>query len=93
MASMRDDDEADFIADLMADAGMDHARIGYTDIDSEGTFTWHDGYSGSYTDWYSGEPNNENDEDCAQLQANISYAWNDGDCDNTAIHGFICNYR
>ena len=32
--------------------------FGFTDQDSEGTFTWTNGLSGSYTNWSSGQPNN-----------------------------------
>ena len=52
--------------------------IGYSDATNEGTFTWYDGSSVSYTNWAPGEPNNAGDEDCTQIYPDGS--WNDLNC-------------
>ena len=73
------------------DAGVsegDALWIGYNDIDSEGNFTWIDGSGeGNYTNWKTGEPNNQGTEDCAQMFG--SGLWNDRGCDYT--RKIVCN--
>ena len=62
--------------------------IGFSDINSEGTFTWADGSGVTYTRWNSGEPNNSGgNEDCAELYSH-SY-WNDAPCTN-GIPCYFC---
>ncbi len=61
--------------------------IGSSDAAVEGTWTWSDGDTFSYTGWGAGEPNNSGGvEDCGLLQA--TGAWNDGVC--SAAHGYVC---
>ena len=55
---------------------------------------WSDDSTLSYTNWYSGEPNNSGSgEDCAVSQSNIGYGWNDGVCSLTTIEGYVCVSR
>ena len=67
-----------------------HIWIGYNDIDSEGSFTWIDGSGeGNYTNWNTGEPNNDGSgEDCTEMYFS-SLLWNDKSCDVT--RNFVCN--
>lgn len=75
-------------------AGLVGARrvwIGASDALTEGTFTWANGDQlvGSYQNWQSGEPNNDGDEDCAELNGTAAgAAWNDNKCTNT--QGYVC---
>jgi hypothetical protein len=63
--------------------------FGYNDIASEGSWVWEDGSGSSYTNWYSGEPNNSGDEDCAQLNRfHPSNGWNDEPC--SSAYRYIC---
>ena len=69
--------------------------IGLTDLDIEGKWIWATTHEvASYTNWDSGEPNNEGGEDCA---IKIGNGWLDLDCDlNTSgapmpIHA-LCEY-
>ena len=56
LVSIQDQAENDFVKNgLIANT----AWIGYTDEDSEGNFEWEDGSNSSYTNWSSGEPNNQ----------------------------------
>ena len=54
--------------------------IGLSDKDNEGTFVWASGESSSFLNWFSGEPNNFNDEDYVHMFSpywNRAGAWND----------------
>lgn len=63
--------------------------IGATDEVTEGTWKWVTGEPFSYTNWASGEPNNENNEDYAELFTEAG-TWNDKFNDPTnKIMGFI----
>ena len=67
-------------------ASLAYWWIGYNDRTSEGNWVWDDGSTSTYTQWNSGEPNNSDDEDCAQL---VWYThWNDWECTNTST--YIC---
>jgi hypothetical protein len=97
LASFDSSAEHSFAEGLASTAGFSTVRVGYNDMDSEGTFTWIDGNSSSFTNWRSGEPNNSSSpsggEDCAQMESHTSYMWNDGYCDHTSIDGFVCSKR
>ena len=62
--------------------GVETVWLGYTDLAQEGSWVWEDGYSGSYTNWMSNEPNNGNgNEDCAVMMASEENGgWNDESC-------------
>ena len=54
----------------MLDKGIrDFYWIGASDTETEGTFKWVTGEAFSYTNWRSGEPNNDGEEDYAHLYA------------------------
>nr|QNH72465.1 toxin candidate TRINITY_DN34632_c0_g1_i3.p1 [Pachycerianthus maua] len=61
--------------------------IGANDIASEGTWRCANGIPG-YLRWYTGEPNNSGNEDCAHLYPN-GYM-NDRECQNSSSCRFIC---
>ena len=93
LASIRSADENGYVGGLMNDAAIDFGWIGFDDMDTEGTFVWSDGNTESYTNWADGEPNDENGEDCAVVQQNLEWAWNDAICNLTTLDGFICQRR
>ncbi|XP_062604710.1 perlucin-like protein [Saccostrea cucullata] len=63
--------------------------MGMTDLVAEGHWRWMSTQSNAtFMDWYPGEPNNGNDEDCATFGINYSWHWNDVDC--TAKMNYIC---
>jgi Lectin C-type domain len=72
------------LADLEALGFTIELWLGASDIDSEGDWVWIDGtpLPAPYSDWKSGEPNNDNGEDCLEMQGS-SGVWNDDDCDAT----------
>ena len=67
--------------------------IGAHDRNREGTWEWVTGESWSYTNWYSGEPNNSGGEDCAHMYSlggrEAGY-WNDSRCGGSLY--FICEF-
>jgi len=65
--------------------------IGYTDQGwgNEGNWSWVGAAAtGSYENWNAGEPNNANNEDCAEMSSGTGWAWNDLDCNNQ--RAFLC---
>ena len=64
--------------------------IGLNDRSSEGTFRWSTGGYMSYSNWGSGQPDNDgswfDDENCVEL--NTSGRWNDLECSES--HYFVC---
>ncbi|XP_033097160.1 mucin-12-like [Anneissia japonica] len=61
--------------------------IGYSDLDTEGTFEWLDnGECSNFTVWNSGEPNGGTSENCVDQETNSN--WNDLNCDSTI--GAVC---
>ncbi len=77
-----DDTENGYVQDMISEA----AWIGYSDGESEGNFIWGTGSASSYTNWGSGQPDNNSDEDCAE--ANTNGNWNDLNC--SANRAFVC---
>jgi hypothetical protein len=63
--------------------------LGLHDQEEEGTFIWSDGTPVSYTNWWSGEPNDYGGEDCASTNYGATGYWNDFPCDSTLV--FACS--
>ena len=58
-----------------------------TDVAKEGTFIWtSDNSTVGFGNWYPGEPNNYNNEDCVNICRNEH--WNDADCNRK--YSYIC---
>jgi hypothetical protein len=62
--------------------------IGYSDSFIEGTWRWSSGRGNGYVNWHAGEPNNQNNEDCAVLNQYTDGKWNDSNCNNA--FRFVC---
>lgn len=63
--------------------------IGLYFLQSNRTWAWVDGSSGTYFDWANGEPNNaKKNEFCVYSWNQRSQQWNDHDCGTTVP--FIC---
>ncbi len=72
---------------------LNHADlwIGATDSRQDGNWTWDNGgrpiYPG-YANWYPGEPDNLNDQDCMLYWIATGFAWDDQQCER--LKGGIC---
>ena len=60
--------------------------LGLTDTAEEGVWVWEDGSPADYGDWWFGEPNDADGEDCAEYRPDGF--WNDNDC--ATRNRFIC---
>ncbi|XP_022093103.1 fibropellin-1-like [Acanthaster planci] len=68
--------------------------VGYTDLASEGHFSWTDGTESNYTNWSPGEPHDNGGDDCVYMDPGFYGPrgnWNDGWCYGHSH--FICKKR
>ncbi len=99
LASVRDATEQADIYGLLSDAGLAGSKspwIGFNDLDTDGTWVWSDGWTGSYTHWNSGEPNGGTAENCAELNWRQGTGlWNDSTCDDDTLgkRSYVCQTR
>ena len=61
LAVINDDDENTALFNYMKSQNYNTAYFGYSDADSEGTWKWVNNEDSTYTNWASGEPNSERD--------------------------------
>jgi len=67
--------------------------IGYKRVSSGGAFAWADGSTSTYTNWVSGEPNNQNGcEICTQLFISTGQ-WNDYACATNACGSSVASFQ
>lgn len=94
LASINSADENEYLAQHLRDndgfVQGDSAWIGGNDMTNEGSFEWVDGYAAmtifsgpgsnpdTYSNWMTGEPNSNGDEDCVTI--NSEGLWNDNNC-------------
>jgi hypothetical protein len=64
--------------------------LGANDIQTEGRWVWRDGTS-SYSNWYPGQPDDSNGEDCGAGNWTANHQWNDLPC-NAGLY-VICESR
>uniref|UniRef100_A0A8C4YL92 C-type lectin domain-containing protein n=1 Tax=Gopherus evgoodei TaxID=1825980 RepID=A0A8C4YL92_9SAUR len=67
----------------------EQAYLGMSDVQTEGKFLYLNGGPVTYTNWETGEPNNNKNEDCVAMYSNGK--WNDIDCSNSEIL-IICEF-
>ena len=74
-------EENDFLLSITSDlSGEPHVWIGLTDETTEGTFEWVNGETLNYTNWDTGEPNNQTGEDYVIMHSSNHTnpgSWND----------------
>lgn len=97
LATISSQEENDFLYSYIKQAGYESAYFGLSDAAYEGTWTWANGESVTYTNWHENEPNGESsNEDYALFYYKYSDGtWNDGDFGNRTVNGgtaFICEW-
>ena len=94
LAVINSSEENEALANI-ASSLSNYVWIGGTDEDSEGNWHWINGDDFSYTNWYSGEPNNYAEGGGSENYMGLlgrTGQWNDAANDNPYISGFICEY-
>jgi len=77
--------------DLVGSIIKEVSWIGLDDISIEGEFVWMTGEPLEYTNWVSGEPNNQSGaEDCANIGF-YEAQWNDEKCETSSQ--FVCEFE
>ncbi|MBF0337715.1 MAG: C-type lectin domain-containing protein [Nitrospirae bacterium] len=77
-----------FCSSDSSNIGKDRCWLGATDTGSEGSWKWITGETWSFTDWDSGEPNNQGGiENCLVYKQN---KWNDTEC--TSTYRSLCEW-
>lgn len=97
LATITSQEENDFVYSYILQQGFESAYFGLSDSASEGTWEWCTGEPLDYTNWHSGEPNNEySNEDYGLFYYKYSDgSWNDGDFNRKTVNdgsAFICEW-
>lgn len=84
-------EENEFVYKLVNHGNKDAYWLGLNDAITEGDFYWVTFEPVTYTNWNSGEPNNRDDEDFAEMRRNNG-KWNDNSSklSNTVADYTIC---
>ncbi|MFZ5481239.1 MAG: lectin-like protein, partial [Myxococcota bacterium] len=85
LVSVDDASENSTVASLYTGSAL---WIGYTDVESEGAWVWISGSNAAFTQWYTGEPNDSGNEDCAATNFGAIGWWNDYPCSYSLP--FVC---
>ncbi|XP_065145819.1 ladderlectin-like [Paramisgurnus dabryanus] len=88
LASVRSTAEQNFLLSLLVSATT-RAWTGGHDGEVEGQWLWSDGSQFDFTNWCSGEPNNNGgSENCLEINKSTNRCWNDESCSSTI--SYIC---
>ena len=88
LVEIQSDAENSFVAGMLKENR--NLWIGYTDSGQEGHWAWtNTGKQGTFTNWTSGEPSNQHDQDCAAIWKGKGLTtWDDQGCEQK--QSFVC---
>ncbi|MDR1560577.1 MAG: Ig-like domain-containing protein [Clostridiales bacterium] len=93
LATITSQAEQSFVNSLFKPVRRSNYWLGGTDTATEGVWTWITGEAFGYQNWDSGQPDNSGNQDYLALRPNSGGRWDDGDNNNTADFGFICEWE
>jgi len=99
LASVHSDATSDIVWGMMNRTSLDVIWIGGSDTEEEGVWKWADCTPWNFTVWWTGEPNNQGDEDCLEVYVfddqhqhkDANKKWNDDKCSKE--EGFVCSKK
>lgn len=94
LAVIESQTENDYLYNMMKEKGYENACFGYSDKEKEGVWKWVDGSQSAYTNWHTGEPNNQdgNENYAMFYQKFDDGTWNDGSGIIDAGCAYICEW-
>lgn len=94
LAVIESQTENDYLYNMMKEKGYEDACFGYSDKEKEGVWKWVDGSQSAYTNWHTGEPNNQdgNENYAMFYQKFDDGTWNDGSGIIDADCAYICEW-
>ena len=87
MTSITTERENNYLNTIIPDS-VSNCWIGLNDRDVEGTYTWIDGTTLSYTNWTS-TPSDDTNSNCVQINNTGNGMWKSVSCDMT-LNAFLC---
>ncbi|XP_051718654.1 galactose-specific lectin nattectin-like isoform X2 [Ctenopharyngodon idella] len=87
LASVRNKLENNFLLSLLP-TSVTRSWVGAHDGVQEGQWFWSDGTPFLYTNWCSGEPNNQRPENCLEINWTSNRCWNDAPC--SILKSYLC---
>ncbi|XP_033100002.1 perlucin-like protein [Anneissia japonica] len=87
LVTISTEEENAFVRNLVC---CERTWIGLNDIAVENDWKWLNNETFTFSDWYTGEPNNQNDEDCGEIyDSRLKRKWNDKCC-HCANPAYVC---
>lgn len=94
LATITSEEENTFLHDHLVSMGLSGAYFGFSDVNIEGNWRWCTGEEVTFTNWDSGEPNNEGRKEHYGLFdfSHNEGKWNDGSYRSGTDTNFICEW-
>ena len=90
LATITSSGENDVIASAIANSGVNGFLLGGNDVETEGAWVWITGEEWTYSNWASGEPNNQGNQDYTWIYSS-SGKWDDDS--QSKWSAFVCEWE